>query len=126
MTTFPIGTIVHCNRCDKAFSLPRNREGWEFNQPKQRSTRLSEFETCPHCGMTDNHWVYAEDEHLQPNPKQSAQHLNRVEISNQEIKNLAIKIDNLAAQLHGVNESEIRNELYGIADYLSSKVTPST
>ncbi len=59
MFTYPIHTTVHCNRCDKAFQLQRERAGSPIEG--QSIARLQEFETCPHCGMMDCHFVYAHD-----------------------------------------------------------------
>lgn len=61
-TTYPIGTLVNCNRCNNRFPLTRERKGQPLHTT---ASRLSEFETCPHCQMTDTHWVY-----LQNNPRE--------------------------------------------------------
>jgi hypothetical protein len=56
--TYPIGTIAHCNKCDKAFALTRPRQGGEL---VDTTTRLQDFETCPHCDRMDSHWIYKRD-----------------------------------------------------------------
>ena len=60
MKTYPTGTIVHCNNvtCQKAFPLTRERSGGEL---VDTTARLQDFETCPHCGRMDTHWIYARD-----------------------------------------------------------------
>jgi rubredoxin len=55
----PSTTPVHCNRCDQAFMLSKPATRSAFCG--QRATRLNEFMMCPHCGMTDSHWIYASD-----------------------------------------------------------------
>lgn len=52
-------TTIHCNRCDQAFEAPKDlpREGFAG----QKAARIETFCTCPHCGQTDCHWLYAND-----------------------------------------------------------------
>jgi len=54
-TTYPIGTIANCNRCDKQFELTRARNGYPL---QTTAARLVEFTICPHCETLDCHWVY--------------------------------------------------------------------
>jgi hypothetical protein len=52
-------TPARCNRCDKKFELPKDRQGDEDNPGV--AYRLWQFCECPHCKQTDCHWVYVAD-----------------------------------------------------------------
>ena len=58
MTTYPAGIPARCNRCDKVFPLPKDRNGGGFNG---NAARLQQMCLCPRCGQTDTHWIYASD-----------------------------------------------------------------
>ena len=55
----PKGTTAVCNRCGKEFTLTKDMARQRF--AGDRGTRLTTFSTCPHCEMTDVHWIYASD-----------------------------------------------------------------
>ncbi len=57
---YPVGTIIHCNRCDGNFKTDRTMRGGALNEDRT-AARLVTFCLCPRCGMTDTHWVYARD-----------------------------------------------------------------
>jgi hypothetical protein len=59
MITVRAGTAIHCNRCDKSFTLNVDVKRGPFCG--SRAARLTEFSHCPHCGMSDSHWLYATD-----------------------------------------------------------------
>ena len=47
-----------CNRCQGKWEAEViNRNKFYGNS----AARVLDFSTCPHCGQTDNHWVYASD-----------------------------------------------------------------
>jgi len=53
------GSPVRCNRCNQKFDAPK-----EMNRNPlwgQTAARVLDFCECPHCGQTDNHWVFAAD-----------------------------------------------------------------
>ncbi len=58
-TTYPAGTPARCNRCDQPFALAACAQGHPFHT--EPAARLIGFSSCPHCGQTDAHWVYAAD-----------------------------------------------------------------
>ncbi len=57
---YPVGAIFHCNRCDGNFKADKPMRGGALNE-NRTAARLITFYLCPHCGMTDTHWVYARD-----------------------------------------------------------------
>ena len=59
MTQVAIGTPIHCNRCDRAFSALQDMTRGPFCGTK--AARLEQFAKCPHCGQNDSHWIYASD-----------------------------------------------------------------
>lgn len=51
-------TTITCNRCQEKW------EGEAENVNKfngNQAARILDFSSCPHCGQTDNHWIYASD-----------------------------------------------------------------
>lgn len=50
---------VRCNRCQEKFESPVEINIKFEGYAAARIT--SDFMTCPHCGQTDNHWLYAVD-----------------------------------------------------------------
>jgi len=56
--TFTKGLPARCNRCNKEFDLPKDREGSGFDG---NAARLKQTCACPHCEQTDSHWIFASD-----------------------------------------------------------------
>lgn len=60
--TYPAGTTLHCNRCNKPFAAPKEIHAGEFcGSAAARITGWEDFCTCPECGQTDSHWIFAID-----------------------------------------------------------------
>jgi hypothetical protein len=51
-------TPARCNRCHALFTLPKECTGETHSS---RAVRIQDFCTCPHCDMSDCHWVYTDD-----------------------------------------------------------------
>lgn len=49
---------ITCNRCQGKWTAEVQNVN-KFNG--NRAARVLDFTTCPHCGQTDNHWIYAAD-----------------------------------------------------------------
>jgi len=52
-------TPIRCNRCSAKFWAEKKMERDCFCG--QKAARVQDFSTCPECGQTDCHWVYASD-----------------------------------------------------------------
>lgn len=60
MKTINQNTPVRCNKCQSKFEAPKEMKRTAFNG--QSAARImDDFCTCPICGQTDCHWVYAKD-----------------------------------------------------------------
>ena len=51
-------TKIRCNRCQGIWET-EVKEHSKFRG--QAAARVYDWFECPHCGQTDNHWIYASD-----------------------------------------------------------------